>query len=177
MFDLNLLAEAEALLARCRAARLRLALAESCTGGLIAACLTEIPGASDVLERGLVVYANSAKMALLGVPEALLEREGAVSEAAARAMAEGALWSAPVELALAVTGIAGPGGGTKEKPVGLVHLAAARKGVATLHRAEHFAGDRRQIRLASVAAGFALLRALLDQATPAEPKAGSPGAP
>lgn len=171
MFDALLLAEAAALLDRCRAAGLKLALAESCTGGLIAACLTEVPGASEVLERALVVYSDAAKTALLGVPSPLLEREGAVSEAVARAMAEGALWSAPVELALAVTGIAGPGGGSAAKPVGLVHLAAARKDGRTLHRAARFAGDRSTVRLESVRAGFELLGQLLDQAT--APMAGS----
>ena len=174
MFDPRLLAQAAELLDRCRAAQLKLALAESCTGGLVAAALTEIAGASDVLERGFVVYSNAAKTALLGVPAPLLQREGAVSEAVARAMTQGALLRAPVDLALAVTGIAGPGGGSASRPVGLVHLAAARKGGATLHRAARFAGDRNAVRLASVAAGFELLDQLLDQAT--APMTGSPGA-
>ncbi|MSO70746.1 MAG: CinA family protein [Alphaproteobacteria bacterium] len=162
MFDARLLTDAKTMLDRCRAAGIKLALAESCTGGLIAACLTEIPGASDVLERGLVVYSNAAKTALLGVPAALLEREGAVSDAVACAMAEGALGNAPVELALAVTGIAGPGGGSEAKPVGLVHFAVARKGGKFIHRAARFTGDRRAIRMASVAAGIELLGTAID---------------
>jgi nicotinamide-nucleotide amidase len=165
IFDPQLLAQAGSLIDRCRAAKVKLALAESCTGGLIAACLTEIAGSSDVLERGLVVYSNAAKAALLGVPEHLIEREGAVSEAVARAMAEGALRTAPVELALAVTGIAGPGGGSAKKPVGLVHFAAARRGAGTLHRAAQFPGARSEVRLLSVATGFALLTQALDEAT------------
>lgn len=171
MFNARLLSTAAALLDRCRSAKFKLALAESCTGGLIAACLTEIPGASDVLERALVVYSNAAKTALLGVPKAMLEHEGAVSEAVARAMAEGLLRNAPVDLALSVTGIAGPGGGSAEKPVGLVHLAAARKNGPTIHRAERFAGDRRAVRLASVDAGIALLGVLMDQAAAPAPGA------
>ncbi|MBI3709291.1 MAG: CinA family protein [Proteobacteria bacterium] len=121
-------ARAAALLDTCRHARLKLATAESCTGGLIAATLTEIAGSSDVLERGFVTYSNAAKTELLGIPARLIARHGAVSEAVARAMAEGALDRAPVDLAIAVTGIAGPGGATSRKPVGLVHLACARKG-------------------------------------------------
>src|SRR5271154_951640 len=106
----------------CRIARLTLATAESCTGGMVAAALTDIAGSSDVVERGFVTYSNAAKTELLGVPAALIIRAGAVSEEVARAMASGALDHAPVALAVAVTGIAGPGGGTAEKPVGLVHF-------------------------------------------------------
>ena len=158
MFNKHLLGEAENLLEQIRAAGLRLATAESCTGGLIIACLTEISGSSDVVERGLVAYANQAKTDLLGVPLALLTQHGAVSEEVARAMAEGAMVSAPVDLAVAVTGIAGPGGATQDKPVGLVHLAAARHGRPTLHRVEVFPGTRQAVRVASVRAAFALLR-------------------
>jgi len=158
MFDAAMLARAEALLARCRSRSIRLATAESCTGGMIAALCTEIPGSSDVLERGLVTYSNEAKQQLLGIPNALLLQAGAVSEEVARAMAEGALARAPVQLTVAVTGIAGPGGATPSKPVGLVHLAAAAEGRATLHRRHEF-GDlgRSGIRLASVVAALALL--------------------
>jgi nicotinamide-nucleotide amidase len=141
---------ARRLLAACEARGLRLATAESCTGGLIIACLTEIPGSSRVVERGYVTYDDRAKRELLGVPAELIERVGAVSEEVARAMAEGALKNAGVDLALAVTGIAGPGGATPTKPVGLVHLAVALKDAPTRHAREVFPGNRSAIRLASV---------------------------
>jgi len=156
-----LVGEAEELLAACRAKRLTLATAESCTGGLIAAILTEVAGSSDVFERGFVTYSNAAKTELLGVRAELIERYGAVSEPVARAMAEGALAHARADIAVSVTGIAGPGGGGVEKPVGLVHFGAALRGSdGTLHRVEHF-GDpgRRAIRMASVETAFELLRA------------------
>ncbi len=152
---------ADRLLAQCRARQLRLALAESCTGGLLSACLTELPGASAVLDRAIVAYDNRAKIELLGVPEALLIEAGAVSEPVARAMAEGARQRAAVDLALAVTGVTGPGGGTAAKPVGLVHLAAASR-TETRHRALQLTGGRGAIRLASVAAALELGLRLLD---------------
>ncbi len=148
---------ARAVLDRCRAQGLHLATAESCTGGLIVACLTEIAGSSAVVDRGFVTYDNRAKQEVLGVPADLLERVGAVSEEVARAMAEGALARAPVELAIAVTGIAGPGGATPTKPVGLVHLAVALKGEPTRHVREVFPGDRAAVRAASVDAAFRLV--------------------
>jgi nicotinamide-nucleotide amidase len=148
---------AATLIERCRARGVRLAVAESCTGGLIAAALTEIAGASDVFDRGFVVYDNRAKTELLGVPADLIEREGAVSEPVVRAMAEGALAAAPVALAVAVTGIAGPAGGSPDKPVGLVHIAAAMRGRPTLHRRHRFTGDRGAVRAASVIAALDLL--------------------
>lgn len=156
------LALARRVLDACESRGLRLATAESCTGGLIAACLTEIPGSSTVVDRGYVTYDNRAKEEMLGVPKDLLARVGAVSEEVARAMAEGARDRAGVDVAVAVTGIAGPGGATPTKPVGLVHLAAAPKGGApTLHERHVFAGDRRAIRLASLDAALALaLRAV-----------------
>jgi nicotinamide-nucleotide amidase len=141
---------ARRLLAACETRGLRLATAESCTGGLIAACLTEIPGSSSVVERGYVTYDNRAKQELLGVPAGTIERVGAVSEEVARAMADGALARAGVDIAIACTGIAGPGGATPTKPVGLVHLAVARRGRPTLHAREVFTGDRSAIRSASV---------------------------
>ena len=148
---------AEQLLDRFRADGLRLATAESCTGGLIAAALTEVPGSSDVVDRGFVTYSNEAKRELLGVPEALLAEHGAVSEPVARAMAEGALARSVSDVAVAVTGVAGPGGGSAAKPVGLVHLAAARRGGPTLHQEQRF-GDvgRREIRVLTVEAALAL---------------------
>ena len=147
----------ERVLAACRGARLRLAVAESCTGGLVLASLTAIPGASDVVERGFVTYGNDAKAEMLGVPGALIDAQGAVSEPVARAMAEGALRHSPADIGVGVTGIAGPGGATTEKPVGLVHLAAARKGRETAHERHLFAGDRTAIRRAAAAAALALI--------------------
>jgi nicotinamide-nucleotide amidase len=152
---------ARRVLGACERRGWHLATAESCTGGLIIACLTEIPGSSSVVERGYVTYDNRAKAEVLGVPAPLFERVGAVSEEVARAMAEGALARAGVDLAIAVTGIAGPGGATPTKPVGLVHMAVARSGAPTLHAREVFPGDRAAIRLASVDAALDLtLRAL-----------------
>jgi nicotinamide-nucleotide amidase len=149
------------VLGACERRGWHLATAESCTGGLIIACLTEIPGSSSVVERGYVTYDNRAKAEVLGVPAALFERVGAVSEEVARAMAEGALARAGADVAIAVTGIAGPGGATPTKPVGLVHLAVARRGAPTLHVREVFPGDRAAIRRASVDAALDLtLRAL-----------------
>ncbi len=136
---------------------LRITTAESCTGGLIAACLTEVSGSSHVFTRGFVTYANQAKIDLLGVPEALFDSAGAVSEEVARAMAEGALKRAGADLAVSATGIAGPGGATDTKPVGLVHMAAARKGGDTLHAQEIFSGDRQMVRSQAVETALALL--------------------
>ena len=159
MFEERLLREAESLLEACRTRGLKLATAESCTGGLIAALLTEIPGSSDVVERGFVTYSNAAKAEQLGVPADLIAVHGAVSEPVARAMAEGALSNSHADLAVSVTGVAGPGGGSLAKPVGLVHLAAARRGAPTLHQ-ELRLGDigRGPIRMATVEAALVLLR-------------------
>lgn len=153
MFDTETLRAAGNLLEACRRAGLMLATAESCTGGLIAGALTEIAGSSDVVDSGFVTYSNAAKTALLGVPAGMIAAHGAVSEEVARAMAEGALAAAGAGLSLAVTGIAGPGGGSAQKPVGLVHVAAARKGGPTLHRECRF-GDagRGEIRRLTVLA-------------------------
>jgi nicotinamide-nucleotide amidase len=158
MFPSAMLDDAARLLDALRARHLRLATAESCTGGLIAALLTEFPGSSDVVERGFVTYSNEAKQESLGVPKALIEKHGAVSEDVARAMAEGALKHSHADLAVSVTGVAGPGGGSEAKPVGLVHLAAARTGVPTLHQECRF-GDigREQVRSKSVEVALALL--------------------
>jgi len=158
----ELVAEAARLIAGLQKDGLMLATAESCTGGLIAAALTEVPGSSAVFERGFVTYSDGAKAELLGVRPELLERHGAVSQAVARAMAEGALDRTPADIAVAVTGIAGPGGGSAEKPVGLVHIAAARRRGPVLHR-ELRIGDigRRGVRLASAAQALALARDLL----------------
>jgi nicotinamide-nucleotide amidase len=157
MFDPAQLALAAAILDRCRVRRLRIATAESCTGGLISACLTAIPGSSAVFDCGFVTYSDAAKMALLGVPEDLLVRYGAVAEAVARAMAEGAMRAAGADVAVAVTGIAGPDGGTADKPVGLVHFAAALAGGDTWHGRHVFAGDRQMVRAAAVITALELL--------------------
>jgi nicotinamide-nucleotide amidase len=157
LFPAHLTAEAAALLEDLRNRGLKLATAESCTGGLIAGLLTEIAGSSDVIERGFVSYSNTAKTELLGVPEAMLAEHGAVSEPVARAMAEGALARSHADIAVAVTGVTGPGGGTAAKPVGLVHIAAARRGGALLHRECRF-GDigRGAVRTAGVEAALQL---------------------
>jgi len=151
MFDNRLLDKAKLILEGCRQQELTLATAESCTGGLIAGLFTEIPGSSDVVDCGFVTYSNRAKQGMLGVPEALLRQHGAVSEPVARAMAEGVLARSPADIALAVTGIAGPGGGTETKPVGLVYLAAARRGAPVAVERRVFDGDRHAVRMATVA--------------------------
>jgi nicotinamide-nucleotide amidase len=158
-----LIEAARALLELCRQKRFKIATAESCTGGLVAAILTDIAGSSDVVDRGFVTYSNPAKQAMLGVPAAMLERYGAVSKEVAVAMATGALAHAPVDLAVSVTGIAGPGGATPGKPVGLVHFAAASRGGRPVHQERQF-GDigRTQVREASVAQALAMLQALAD---------------
>jgi nicotinamide-nucleotide amidase len=150
------LAAATKLLDACKARGLRLATAESCTGGLIVGCLTEIAGSSAVVDRGYVVYDNRAKVEMLGVREATLARSGAVSELTAREMAAGALARSGCGLAIAVTGIAGPDGGTAEKPVGLVHVAAATRAGVALHERRVFPGGRRAVRQATVEAALRL---------------------
>ncbi len=143
----------------CRAGGLSLATAESCTGGLIAAAITDRAGSSAFFDRGFVTYSNAAKTAMLGVPAALIERDGAVSETVARAMAEGALAHSAADAAVAVTGIAGPGGGSAEKPVGLVWFGCARRGGPVLTRREIFPGDRGAVRQATVGVALAMLEA------------------
>jgi len=151
MFPSDLTASAAALIDRLRDNHLMLATAESCTGGLIAGLMTSVSGSSDVLDCGFVTYSNGAKTRLIGVPAELIATHGAVSEEVARAMAEGAIAHSAADVAVAVTGVAGPGGGTAMKPVGLVHCAAARKGQATVHR-ELRLGDigRDEVRLETV---------------------------
>ncbi len=149
---------AAAVLDACRERGLMLATAESCTGGLVAGTLTDIAGSSDVVERGFVTYSNRAKSEMLGVPASMIERHGAVSEAVARAMATGAQTQAGVDLAIAITGVAGPGGGTAEKPVGLVHFACADLSGQVTHAERRF-GDisRADIRSLSVRVALKLL--------------------
>jgi len=162
MFDAQLVTLAREVLNDARAKGLRLATAESCTGGLIASLLTEIPGSSDVVERGFITYSNEAKEDMLDVPADLIHQYGAVSEPVARAMVEGALKHSLAHLAVAVTGIAGPGGGTAQKPVGLVYVAASRLDQPVLVKEFHF-GDigRGEIRSRTVAEALILLRSLL----------------
>jgi nicotinamide-nucleotide amidase len=162
--DQDAIAAARALLDLCRQKRLKLATAESCTGGLLAATLTDIAGSSDVLDRGFVTYSNAAKRAMLGVPPATLDRHGAVSRETAEAMATGALANAPVDLAVSITGIAGPSGGTGLKPVGLVHFAVASRSGKLVHHEQKF-GDigRVHVRRASVLQALAMLRELAEQ--------------
>jgi nicotinamide-nucleotide amidase len=161
MFEPALLARAEKLLADARAEGVKIATAESCTGGLVAGLLTEIPGSSDVVERGFVTYSNQAKHELLGVPDALMVRHGAVSAEVARAMALGALKHSHADLAVAVTGIAGPGGGTEGKPVGLVHLAVARGDCLVIRECRFGDIGRREVRLKAVEAAMEMLASLL----------------
>lgn len=166
--DPELYAQAAEVLAHARARDAKIATAESCTGGLIMGRLTDVPGSSDVVDRGFITYTNEAKKALLGVTETALRDYGAVSEQVARAMAMGALVQSDARLAIAVTGIAGPGGGTDEKPVGLVHLAAASRLAGEipriLHREARF-GDlgRAQVRSATIKLAFEMLEELMDQ--------------
>jgi nicotinamide-nucleotide amidase len=158
-----LTAKAESVLDASRAIGVMIATAESCTGGLIAGALTAVAGSSAVVERGFVTYTNQAKSEMLGVPPRLIEEHGAVSEVVARAMAEGALERSPADLTVAVTGIAGPGGGSETKPVGLVHLAVSRRGHATKHARAVFAGDRTEIRLATVDRALDMLLEMLEE--------------
>jgi len=155
------LTEAEALLALCRRHGRKLATAESCTGGLIAAALTAIAGSSDVVERGFVTYSNEAKNELLGVPMELIASVGAVSREVAERMAEGAITHSRADIAVSVTGVAGPGGGSAEKPVGLVWFGLALRGTAVQSRSVVFPGDRGAVRAATVAEAFRLIRGAL----------------
>jgi nicotinamide-nucleotide amidase len=152
-------ADAEAVFGLYRKNRLTIATAESCTGGLVAAVLTAIPGASDVFERGFVTYSNEAKADCLGIPIDYIERFGAVSDEVARAMAVGALDHSPADVAVAITGIAGPGGGSIEKPVGLVYVACVRRGGDAKSVERRYGPlSRSEIRTASVALALKLLR-------------------
>lgn len=162
MFDDTRRQSASQLLDTLQSRSMMVVTAESCTGGLISALLTEIPGSSAVVERAYVTYSNEAKMQCLGVADELLRTHGAVSEEVARAMAEGALANAAAQASMSVTGIAGPGGETPGKPVGLVHIAAALEGRPTAHRECRF-GDigRTEVRIATVDAAIALLMSQL----------------
>jgi nicotinamide-nucleotide amidase len=158
MLNPRTLDDAAALLAALQAKGLTLATAESCTGGLIAASLTAIPGSSATVLAGFVTYSNAAKTAMVGVTEATLAAHGAVSAPVARQMAEGAVAASGADIAISCTGIAGPGGGSDAKPVGLVFIACARRGMETQVERHVFPGDRTAIRAATVDAAFALIR-------------------
>jgi nicotinamide-nucleotide amidase len=161
MSDVTLRQAAKRLLEHCRAQGLRIATAESCTGGLVAGILTEIAGSSDVVECGFVVYSNVAKEAMLGVSASTLKRHGAVSAETAVAMATGALKNSRADLSVAITGIAGPGGGSRQKPVGLVHFAAASRDGRHIARRKLFGKiGRSRVRQRSVAESLALLEML-----------------
>jgi len=155
------LEEAARLLLALQARGLTIATAESCTGGLIAAALTAIPGSSASVEAGFVTYSNAAKTAMLGVDAALITRHGAVSEEVARRMVEGALRAAGTDMALACTGVAGPGGGTLLKPVGLVWMGAGRRGGAIITQSRIFPGDRAMIRAETVRCCLEMAHSLL----------------
>jgi len=157
MLPPDILAVAPRVLEALRARGWKLATAESCTGGLIAAALTSVAGSSDVVERGFVTYSNEAKTEMLGVPAALIAAHGAVSEEVAAAMAAGALAYSHADVAVSVTGVAGPGGGTAEKPVGLVWFGRAVRSGAVDAVSHQFAGDRTAVRAASVGVAFDLL--------------------
>jgi nicotinamide-nucleotide amidase len=161
MFPAPLIDRAERLLEEMRRRNWRLATAESCTGGLIAACLTEIPGSSDVVERGFITYSNEAKVELLGVPDRLIRTQGAVSHGVAAAMAAGALARASADVAVSATGVSGPGGGTPDKPVGVVYIGLVGDGFDPTARRYQFEGDRTAVRLATVDAAMAAIMQLL----------------
>lgn len=156
---------AKRLLAKAQAADVKLATAESCTGGMIASVLTDVPGCSSVFERGFVTYSNESKTEMLGVPAVWIEAHGAVSEPVAKAMAEGALGRSRAQLAVSVTGIAGPDGGSENKPVGLVCFGVAREGEAA-HTKEMRFGDLGRDGVRAAAAAFAL--EMMDQALAAD---------
>ena len=164
MISNELFEAASEVLGLCGGRNFKLATAESCTGGLIAAALTATPGSSRVLDRGYVTYSNTAKTDELGVPAELIKKNGAVSEEVARAMAVGAIEAAGVDLALSVTGIAGPDGGTPQKPVGLVHIAVAHRAGKILHRECRYGNiGRGEVRRLSALAALALMKELIGQ--------------
>ena len=162
MFPLEINSKASSILKVCKQKGITIITAESCTGGLIAGCLTEIPGSSSVIEGGFVTYSNKAKVSMLSVKLEQLDQYGAVSEEVARSMAEGALGSSKADIAIACTGVAGPGGATDTKPVGLVHLSCASRKHPTSHKKCNFSGERSTIRLATVNAAFGLIEAQLN---------------
>lgn len=163
MFDHELREAAEHALAACRKKGLRIVTAESCTGGLISAALTAISGSSDVVDRAFITYSNEAKREMIGVPWDAILGHGAVSEYVARAMANGALARSNADIAVSVTGVAGPGGGTAEKPVGLVHFGAVRVGHEPIAERHVFPGDRDNIRRLTVLTALAMVSSLAER--------------
>jgi nicotinamide-nucleotide amidase len=163
MFDHEIRDIAERVLTSCRKRRLKVVTAESCTGGLVAAALTAIAGSSDVVDRGFITYSNEAKHEMLGVALDTLEKHGAVSEPVARAMARGALTHSLSDISVSVTGVAGPAGGSVDKPVGLVHFAAARSGFELIAERHVFPGDRDGIRRLATITALGLLAALAER--------------
>lgn len=162
MFPANIINLAQTVLVAARAKNIRIVTAESCTGGLVAGALTEIAGSSDVFERGFVTYSNDAKQQSLGVPANTLREHGAVSIATARAMAEGAIIHSHADVSVAITGVAGPGGGSEDKPVGFVCFAVSRKGQPTFTQEKRFGDSGRTIiRLASVEVALHMLNQAL----------------
>ncbi len=160
MLDASTIRRAEQVLALCREAGIKVATVESCTGGMIAGVLTACAGSSDVVERGFITYSNEAKVEAVGVPAELIAAHGAVSKQIAHAMAEGGVKNSNADIAVSVTGVAGPGGGMDSKPVGLVHMAlASRDGTETMHQEHHFDGDRSAVREATVLAALDLIAA------------------
>jgi len=158
-------AAAAAVLDACRARKLKVATAESCTGGLVAGALTDIPGSSDVVDRGFVTYSNEAKQQMLGVSAQILKEHGAVSKPTVEAMARGALGNANADLVVAITGIAGPGGGGPGKPVGLVHFAAASRSGALTHAEMRYGNiGRAEVREKSVLQALTMLKELAGKA-------------
>jgi len=159
MLSPALLEHAAAVLDACRSRGLRLATVESCTGGLIVAALTAIDGSSDVVDRGFIAYSNDAKTDLVGVPAELIAGHGAVSEAVAAAMATGALTRSRAQIAVSATGLAGPGGGSAQKPVGLVWIGLAQRDHPVSAERHVFSGDRAAVRAAAVAHALMMIRA------------------
>jgi nicotinamide-nucleotide amidase len=157
MFTEQLLSRAAEALDAAKARDMRIATAETCTAGLVSSCLTSVPGASKIFERGFVLYHDSAKATGLGVPESVSKAHGAVSAEVTRGLAEGALSHSGAGVAVAVTGYAGPGGGNEKNPVGTVYVAAARKGGQTLVERRVFSGDRDAVRMQAVGAALDLL--------------------
>lgn len=157
MFSKGLLDRAAKALELARSKGMRIATAETCTAGLISSCLTSVPGASQVFERGFVLYHDSAKATGLGVPEAVSKAHGAVSAEVTRGLAEGALKHSTAGVAVAVTGYAGPGGGNERNPVGTVYVAAARAGQESVGERHQFSGDRDAVRLQAVGAALDIL--------------------
>jgi nicotinamide-nucleotide amidase len=167
MFPAREVKRAEKVVADCRAKGFTLTMAESCTGGLLASLITEVSGASDVFQRGFVTYANCAKTDMIGVPAPMIDEFGAVSNQVAEAMATGALAAAHADLAAAITGIAGPAGGTADKPVGRVHIAIARSDMPPTSKQFDF-GDlgRSRVRLQTVASALQMIQQAVAEITP-----------